>query len=435
MKQGIKIVTVVKIIIVLLVINYMVITVIFNDNVFLKYLRDIILLIGLFVTTRLKKIAYSRDILPLIIVVLAVFISFFRTEDTTLAFTYARRYLFPILVLVFMYQIQDSWTEKIFTNFCKFLLVFFSAISVWGIFQAWVLGDKFLMKIGYNTGYLIAYGTNKLNHSFYFGGLGIQRVVSTVSNCNTLALILGVTLIFFIGCYKKLQIKWKNMYLILVVAAYILTFSRSNFLGMIVAVVFVLYPYIPHKKVIALTLLVFILSLVVLYFVQGSNGLVYKLVNWANNSLNFTESSAAGRMSRWTDGLNQMMSNPFGKGFGTVGSIARDAGVDFTAAENSYLAMAIDFGIIGMLAYVTFFIVIYRKFKRCSTKRDGVAIDNKGLAKSIQAIVVYLLVSMFFSNYIYGMEAISIIYIYIGVASAICFKNKYSLHNNNYMGA
>ena len=47
-------------------------------------------------------------------------------------------------------------------------------------------------------------------------------------------------------------------------------------------------------------------------------------------------------------------------GFGHVGSFAQLANVsDFIHAENSYLAIAIDSGVIGTIIYVTFFICAF----------------------------------------------------------------------------
>ena len=79
-------------------------------------------------------------------------------------------------MLFIVSQIDFNGEERGFPCIYLYLIV---ALSIFGVFQAQVLGDGFLRKLGYPVEYSHGYGRDMLYNSFYFGGLGIQRVVAT----------------------------------------------------------------------------------------------------------------------------------------------------------------------------------------------------------------------------------------------------------------
>lgn len=410
-----------KVLIILLMTNYMVVTILLDDMIILKYLRDIILvtLFGLNVLN--KKIAKFE--MGWICFIFLLLLAFIRSDNMPLAIVSIRRYVFPIIALITIKHFSSITKEK-FNRVVDFLLIFFALISLWGVFQAWVLKDDFLKSIGYVTSYSYGYGRDMLNYSFYFGGLGIQRVVSTLSNANICGLVLGTTLLFLIFLYPYINNEKKNIYILLMLIGYVLTFSRSNFLALLIVVILIMYPYIPHKNVIWGCIGVGLLACIALFFIQGENGLIYKLWGWVINTLTLSESSVAGRSSRWTIAFLAAMRNPWGIGFGHVGALAIDAGVaDAMDCENSYLAIAIDSGVLGMILYVFCICSLILKF----SKYKKMCSNNEGLEKRIclcgKSMLIYMLVTMFFSNHIYDMEAIALIFIYVGILLNILKNN------------
>lgn len=417
-----------KLLIVILTINYMVITIIFNDMTLLKYLRDILLVVMIFVCLTNGKFMFTRKSLVFVFIIMFWVVATFKADSLSMGVACLRRYIFPLGLLFVVTRMEPLKKEANLKSFLKFILIFFAIISIWGVFQAWVLGDEFLMNLGYPTTYLNQYKRVMLGHSYYFGGLGIQRVVSTISNSNICGLILGSSLLFLVSCYPFIPTskKLKNILIIAIAVGYLLTFSRSNFLALLLVVLFIAFRYVPYKKQIILGLVGLVCLGVVLLIVQGSDGLIYKLLEWVQSSLNLTDTSIAGRSDKWAEALQIISENPFGLGFGHVGSIARDAGVkDYIPCENSYLAMAIDFGIIGAVLYIGFMVWVIndlrKKAKRYKREQDTVGYR---ISKGGQSIIIYLMIVMFFSNHIYDMEAVSIIYVYVGIALNLTKNNR-----------
>lgn len=416
----------IEFLIVLLVINYMVVTIILGDQIIYKYIRDVVL-IGLFMSQVCKDRLSSTNRVAGLCVILFLFfllVGFYKAVSPTLGLTVLRKYIFPLLLL---FIVSNSKIVNNINRFLKFIVILFSILAAIGIFQAQILGDVFLKNLGYPIEYSYTYGRMMLYNSFYFGGFGIQRVVATLSNSNVCALILGVTLLFIIICYPFLMgIKYKYILLCIIGCAYVLTFSRSNFVAMMIVVILIAWPYIPYKKKLILGVCALAVGVIVLGILQGESGLIYRLFLWIQNTLNFTESSAAGRSIRWLTALNAVLQNPTGIGFGHVGSIASEAGVvtDYYSCENSYLALALDTGWLGFLLYYGFLISMAIKLKR-HTRRYKIK-GNKlaeRLCTAAFVIIIYFCVVMFFSNHIYDMEAVSIIYIFVGLALSITKKN------------
>lgn len=422
MKMGLKFdrISCLKSIVIILVLNYMVITIIFNDATVLKYLRDI-LLVGLLSFCIIKnRMKFKETDIIILLFILMLGVAFVNTIISgggfVIAFKAVRRYIFPLGVFIAISHIGDV-SKKRWISFIKFIMVFIGIVSLWGIFQAYILGDTFLMNLGYNTGYSYAYKKVMLASSFYFGNLGIQRVVSTISNSNVCGLIFGLSFVFLIMCYSEIKNRYKNIFLLIIFAGYILTFSRSNFVALGVIVLWKLWTYIPYKKWILSVGGILILACAGLGIIQGEDGIIYKLINWVMESLTFKESSAAGRSSIWLQAIDKIAEKPLGNGFGMVGSLAREAGVtNYLHCENSYLALAVDCGIHGLIIYL---IIFYSLFKRLAERKKTFKYSGNTSYSNIciagQGLIIYFLIAMFFSNYIYDMEAVTMLYMFIGV--------------------
>jgi hypothetical protein len=220
----------IEILIVLLITNYMFVTVICKDNFVLKYSRDVILLLLIIVGLKGKKENTVWNTKAVVISILLFCIMFvfaiLKTESVQVVLVTFRKYFFPLAFLFALNRINLVQYQK---RLFKFLVLFFSILSFWGIFQALILGDSFLRKLGYPVVYSYYYQRDMLYNSFYFGGLGIQRVVATLSSSNSCALALGVTLIFLLVNNQNVCVRWKKMRYFVITMAFLLTYSRSNF--------------------------------------------------------------------------------------------------------------------------------------------------------------------------------------------------------------
>ena len=118
----------------------------------------------------------------------------------------ARRYAIPLAVLFIAAHIDFNGEEQKLFKYIFYLIV---VLSIFGAFQAQVLGDNFLRNLGYPVEYSYGYGREMLYNSFYFGGLGIQRVVATLSSSNICALVFGTSLLYFLVCSPIFNVKYK----------------------------------------------------------------------------------------------------------------------------------------------------------------------------------------------------------------------------------
>lgn len=411
-----------KILITLELINYQVVTILFNDFILFKFLRDILLFIILFnlvwryyKNNSLYNLSFKSIITNHTILFITLFLMIFillaalRTSSLSAIFVFIRKYLSPILLLISIIY-EKNFNEENLNKILTYLFNLIFVLALWGIIQAHILGPKFLIDLGYPTKYSYAYQAITLKDSFYFGNLGIQRVVSTLSNSNVFALILGCSLIVFFLNQNKIILKRVDWIKFLtIVFAYFFTFSRANILAMIIVVILILWRYIPNKKYILCFSISIFLLFFTIYLFQDNNGLTHKLLNWMVSSLTFSESSASGRVAIWLTAFKKVLSNPLGIGFGKVGSWAQISGAtEFYHCENSYLAITLDLGWLGLICYVCFILFLFINIKRYLK-------NNKKEVKIITAIIFYLMIAFMFSNHIYDKEAICIIYFLIGM--------------------
>lgn len=407
-----------KILILLEIINYQIVTILCNDFMPFKFLRDVLLLLIVFITFSRGSIKINKLFIAIVLFFIAVTLNIFRTTEIGISVTFLRKYFSPLLLLVALMN-SKFIDEKIFNNFMGYLLNIFCITSIWGIFQAYILGPSFLIEIGYPTKFSYAYNAVTLKDSFYFGNLGIQRVVSTVSNSNVYALVLGSFIVCSIINYKNIiKSKYDLTKLMVVFFAYLLTFSRANILALVIVIIAFGWKYLPKKHILLMIMLGVFIVFVGVYLIQDENGITHKLVNWVINSLMFKESSSAGRVGIWKDALSAVFDKPMGYGFGYVGAYAQMNNMEkLYHCENSYLAIAIDMGIIGLLLFINIFISIFsslRKYRK--NKRVEV--------KMIKAIILYMSVTFMFSNHIYDREAMMIIFAILGIILNMIGKEK-----------
>lgn len=404
-----------KIYIVLEIINYQIVTVICNDFIVLKLLRDALLMLIFVVSFSKGKIKPTKIYLGILAWGIFIGLAVLKTGSLTVSLTYLRKYLSPVILLISILN-TDIVDEKVYTGLLKFLLNTLCIFSLWGIFQAFILGPSFLIKLGYPTKFSNVYNAIALKDSFYFGNLGIQRVVGTLSNANVCAGILGISLITIVFNYKKvITSKLDFCKLIFVGLGYILTFSRANFLALIIVAIFVMWKFIPKKTIIALAVIFLFGCFVVLYFIQDDSGITHKLVNWVVNSLQFKESSAAGRTGIWGAALEGIRENPLGLGYGHTGTgVPGHVTGKLYFCENSYFAMALDLGIFGLVSFVIYIGTICAEAFRYRVDRTHF--------KQLATILLYAAITYMFSNHIYDRELNMVLVLVTGTTISMMRK-------------
>ena len=164
------------------------------------------------------------------------------TNDYPGTINIIRTYTMPCLAYFVAKNIDLD--DKKYAKALKITGYVFAAIAIYGLFQAFVLGPKFLVDIGYrgDNGKLISW-------SFFISHFyGEQRVTGTFVSPNTMAIIFAMVLLA-IGFSKQLS-QWKNRSVVMFISimALICTFSRSAIVGFVGAIFcFFAYKFIYEK--------------------------------------------------------------------------------------------------------------------------------------------------------------------------------------------
>ena len=95
----------IKILVAFLMINYQVVTVLFDDFFLLKYFRDILLIaiIILMLSQYQERIVYSPIYVAFLLFLVFLFLAILNTSSINAIFVFLRRYLFPFMILFIMF--------------------------------------------------------------------------------------------------------------------------------------------------------------------------------------------------------------------------------------------------------------------------------------------------------------------------------------------
>lgn len=313
--------------------------------------RDIFLISGilLLIATHHGKFKVGRygTIISLIWVMI---LSYSLISDRlALALNLARTYLLP--TLIYFIIINQVFSSKFIVKLENIFIYEAAVLAVWGIFQAFVLGDQFLKNLMYGGG-------GKLSDSFYINGFfGIQRVTSTLVSPNICGVYFGMAIILI---QSKLDESKRNKGLLFIVAlGLILTFSRSAIIGTFLVLL------IAHRKSVKkykikltyiFSLLVVIVAALVVDNVALGGVVVRMLQRSISTTLNMTDSSALKHWSDLWDPIGIVLKNPLGLGFGYSGPVVLSRYGEANLVESSIYLLTYNFGIIGMIIYIIPFI-------------------------------------------------------------------------------
>lgn len=403
-------------------VQYMFISVILNDNIVFKFWKEIILII-LLVDTIIIQLSKKRkfmikkyyiEILLILFIINLFAIGIFINKDLGTTIFVMRIYIFPFIIY-YIAKYNRRFTKNSVGKIIKCLFLFYTVVAIWGIFQALVLGDDFLINLGYPLKY-----AGRLRDSYYFGGFGdFQRVVSTFANTNVFGAVTGM-LIFIVALNTFFieNFKWKKQCLVTLIVAFIFTFSRSNWIAMVLISLLLILRnreiilMLKNKKLQknALILIVVILIGVFIYDkVKNINifGVVHKYIV---DTITLKDTSAAGRIGIWLDGVSTFIQNPFGIGLGKVGMVsAKLTGKIYVTGESSYIAILLDSGIQGFILYFTaLFLNFYYTFRNNN-------VNAARYLRTVRYLIIYLSVMFIFSNHIYDLEMMIFALFFIGL--------------------
>lgn len=327
------------------------------DNIF----RDIVI-IFLFVLSLRKNIKIKNSaIIGFGIIIMVIFsiisIVFLSLPGT---FNILRTYIVPMLIFFVVSKMNIFENEFIKIN--RIVYIGVAIIGVYGFVQAFLLGDDFLINIGYpqNGGFLAS-------SSYYIGGFfGYQRNVGTFVSPNVCGAVIAIALAVLIFNNYYAREKEKSYCIVALVLGGLSTFSRSSMVAFIGAcfVIFTLKGSMRkiRKKTVLTVLFGMVIVILLFYFIDTFflNQLFSRMLKSSFTGMfNLTDTSAQKHLEDLYMPLQNILQHPFGLGFGNNGPMALTYNSDANAVESSFYLISYEIGILGAVLYfIPYFLVI-----------------------------------------------------------------------------
>ena len=235
----------------------------------------------------------------------------------------------------------------------KILLVPAGVVVAFGLLQKFLLPYDFLRHFGYGPKTIPAYQTVDAN-------LDYRRLQSTLRGANPLGAYL-VLVVSAITLYV-----WKSRtYFLFIVGGLILLFfsySRSAELGLVISLVFLAWAsgFIFPKRwwaMVGVGLVIFIAGLA--FFLRSNSGIQDTILHTSNSSTSLRSSNAE-RLRAMENGAQDILRQPFGTGPGTAGPASFRNNHPPRIAENYFLQVGQEVGVIGMALFIAINILVAR---------------------------------------------------------------------------
>ncbi len=212
---------------------------------------------------------------------------------------------------------------------------------------------------------------------------------------NDLAMLFNVVLPFIL--YKFMKAKNKIMPLIgilMIVCAVMFTYSRGGFLGMLtVALGFLLFQESKKGRYIVIVVIVALLF----WSFAPDNYKERILTIKSEAQVDEEMGKYPGRLQAWVDLLPEGLKSPLlGAGAGCSFYLAGHAIGDWHVMHNSFLQAFLETGLIGLIFFVSIFILPYKQYRHLRCKGRGVFDENTELFKFILLSIAAFAVTAFF---------------------------------------
>ncbi len=225
-------------------------------------------------------------------------------------------------------------------------------VSLFGLAQALILPPDFLTNFGYGPGTINPFLPIADNSGFY-------RILSTLGGPNQLGQYLILPFVCIL--YRSFQTKnnWWFALTIPVLACMYFTYSRSAWVGAVLALCVILLGHFDWRKV----TLIFSLGLVAIGIVVAlfaSNSSINTKLSYLvfHGSTPATSVSNNDRILAIRSAVNEVIEQPLGRGPGMAGPasfyLQKHTGV---ISENYYLQIAIEVGILGLIFFITILVI------------------------------------------------------------------------------
>lgn len=250
---------------------------------------------------------------------------------------------------------QNAWLKN---NWQKIILWPAAVVVIFGLLQQFVLPVNFLSHFGYGHETIPAYHTidQKLEY---------LRIQSTLRGPNPLGayliLIIGSLIGLTVTLKNRKHLKW-SMAIGGLIALYF-SYSRSAWLGLVLTIATLIYLLIKNKKtkrlVIAAVSTTVAIVVATLLLVGGNNALSNTLLHTDKTSRS-PDSSNEVRSQALTSGLKSVIKRPLGNGPGSAGPASFRNDKPPRLAENYYIQIAQEVGVIGAGLFIAINVLIVK---------------------------------------------------------------------------
>jgi hypothetical protein len=232
-------------------------------------------------------------------------------------------------------------------------------VLVFAILQVFILPHDILKYLGYNTDTISPYLTIDKNQAFI-------RINSTLRGPNPLGAYAGIILALMAALIAKRKVPKDRLplavaYILLVggLVALWASYSRSAQIGTAIAIAIVLAVTVWRKLSTKMWAVVGVLIVLAAggLFMARNTSFISNVILHENPGGGSSVNSNEGHISSLNDSFSQLLHQPLGAGIGSTGS-ASLLGKNAEIIENQYLFVAHEAGWLGLLLFISIFMVI-----------------------------------------------------------------------------
>jgi O-antigen ligase len=228
-------------------------------------------------------------------------------------------------------------------------------VIVFGLLQILVLPKDFLSHFGYSLSTIPAYET--INHNSHY-----IRIASTLRGANPL----GAYLLIPLSLASVLLIrgrKRRQMLALLITGTIVMifSFSRSAWLGLVVAIALAIYWGLKSaklKKQLVYLAVALVIILGGITIVERNNPHVQNIVFHTQSHSAIKTSSDQGHSSALKQGIKQVLEKPLGTGPGTSGPASVYNKKPASIPENYYIQIGQETGWLGLIVFIVINILV-----------------------------------------------------------------------------
>jgi hypothetical protein len=346
--------------------------------------------ISLFITDKkLRKQLIDNRIFFLIILYLAVeviwaIVSYVHHQVDKKALFYGLLLNCRYLIFFLITWAISLKTKLLNTNANKLVIWPALIVILFGLAQIFVLPNNFLTHFGYGPNTISAVET--INHNSNY-----VRIESTLRGANPLGAYIIIPLTMISVLLFKRRKSWQKLsFIIGALIVLLFSFSRSAWLGALVAMFIALF-YCLKTDALRKSLLYLSACLIVviagLTFVLRNNVRVQNIIWHTQTHSAVKTTSDQGHGSALRSGIKDVINDPFGRGPGTAGPASVYNNHPARIAENYYIQIGQETGWIGLALFILInYFIAYALYLR---RADNLALTL--FASFIGLVVVNML--------------------------------------------